>query len=53
MEEKKNCQEPTLADSLENLEVLFEKFVTEWNKLVAMQKENLAAYDKLIKGGRA
>ena len=49
MEEKRESQEP-MTDSLDNIVALFEKLVTEWNKLVAMQKENIAWLENVKRG---
>ena len=41
-----------MSECMDRIGDLFDKFVTEWNKLVAMQKEQMASYERLIKGGR-
>lgn len=47
----KNSQsaEPMEVDELE---ALMDKFVTEWNKLVKLHKENQVAFGSLLKGVR-
>jgi len=52
MSEEEKSQEPTLSECMDNIGKLFDKFVTEWNKLVALQKEQMASFERLIKGGR-
>ena len=50
MEERKESQEPTLSEVMDNIGDLFEKFVDEWNKLVKLEKENLAWLEKVKRG---
>lgn len=49
MEERNKSQE-TLSEVMDNIGDLFEKFVTEWNKLVKLEKENLAWLEKVKRG---
>lgn len=43
-------EEKDLSESLDRIVDLFEELVKQWNKLVQMQRENIAAYDKLVNG---